>query len=200
MSDDSKDRPDPEVLLRQIEQQERRESQAKLKVFLGYASGVGKSYQCWMRPAVAARGGEDVVVARPNLNTRPRSSAWRPKPRSSLRSKGMEPRLWISRRSCAVIRGWSSLTALLTRIRLGARNPQRWMDISDILRKGISVIASVNLQYIDELKDEVEAITGKRARDGIPRSFLDSADDIVLVDCPAAGAPEEESSCPGCAR
>ncbi len=73
-----------------------------------------------------------------------------------------------------------------------ARNPQRWMDINEILRNGISVITSVNLQYIDELKDEVEAFTGKRARDGIPRSFLDSADDIVVVDSPAAGAPEEE--------
>ncbi len=87
MSDDSKDRPDPEVLLRQIEQQERRKRQAKLKVFLGYASGVGKSYQMLDEARRRRERGEDVVVGATQSKYTPRSSASCPKPRSSLHWK-----------------------------------------------------------------------------------------------------------------
>ena len=62
MPDERVDRPDPEVLLRQIEQQEHRKRRAKLKVFLGYASGVGKSYQMLDEARRRRERGEDVVV------------------------------------------------------------------------------------------------------------------------------------------
>ena len=72
----------------------------------------------------------------------------------------------------------------------GSPNAHRWQDVEQLLDAGISVITSVNLQYLEKLQDEVERITGKRASCTIPRGFLDrSADEIVVVDAPAIGKP-----------
>jgi two-component system sensor histidine kinase KdpD len=67
----------------------------------------------------------------------------------------------------------------------GCRNSQRWQDVEQLLDAGVSVITSVNLQYIRELQGEVERITGKQATQSIPKSFLESADEIAIVDAPA---------------
>ena len=68
----------------------------------------------------------------------------------------------------------------------GSPNAHRWQDVEQLLDAGISVITTVNLQYLEKLQDEVERITGKRASCTIPRGFLDgSADEIVVVDAPA---------------
>ena len=68
----------------------------------------------------------------------------------------------------------------------GSPNAHRWQDVEQLLEAGISVITTVNLQYLEKLRDEVERITGKRAPYSIPRGFLDSsADEIVVVDAPA---------------
>jgi two-component system sensor histidine kinase KdpD len=193
MPDDSRDRPDPEVLLRQIEQQERSKRQAKLKVFIGYASGVGKSYQMLDEARRRRERGEDVVVGATQSKYTPEvqrlvSEAEIIPPMERDGAKALDVEAIVDRHPEVVV-----IDGLACGNPPWARNPQRWMDIDEILRTGICVITSVNLQYIDELKDEIEAVTGTRARDGIPRSFLDSADDIVVVDSPAAGAPEEES-------
>jgi len=66
----------------------------------------------------------------------------------------------------------------------GAANPSRWQDVEQLLKAGISVISSVNIQYIDELRERVEKITGKRVSQTVPRSFLNAADEIVVVDAP----------------
>ncbi len=71
----------------------------------------------------------------------------------------------------------------------GCKNPHRWQDVEALLKAGISVLTTVNVQYLENLQDEVERITGKRAQYIIPREFLNnSADEITVVD-----APSEES-------
>jgi two-component system sensor histidine kinase KdpD len=68
----------------------------------------------------------------------------------------------------------------------GSLNPHRWQDVEQLLEARISVVTTINLQYLEKLRDEVERITGKRASCSIPRGFLDSsADEIVVVDAPA---------------
>jgi two-component system sensor histidine kinase KdpD len=67
----------------------------------------------------------------------------------------------------------------------GSRNPTRWRDVEDLLEAGIKVVASINIQYIAEFGDQVEAITAKRAAETVPVAFLQSADEIELVDAPA---------------
>ena len=73
----------------------------------------------------------------------------------------------------------------------GSRYAQRWQEIEELLQAGISVITSINLQYIDEMQVEVACITGKRPAETVPLSFLKRADDIEIVDAPAR---EEQSS------
>jgi two-component system sensor histidine kinase KdpD len=66
----------------------------------------------------------------------------------------------------------------------GSPHASRWEDVKDLLDAGISVISSVNIQYIDDLQERVARITGKVAKQTVPRSFLNSADEIVVVDAP----------------
>ena len=69
----------------------------------------------------------------------------------------------------------------------GSPNAHRWQDVEQLLDAGISVITTVNVQYVEKLRGEIEQITGKRASCCIPRGFLDdNADEIVVVDAPAA--------------
>jgi two-component system sensor histidine kinase KdpD len=67
----------------------------------------------------------------------------------------------------------------------GARNAKRYEDVKELLAAGISVITSINLQYIAEFQDAVAAITGKKVAHSVPRKFLEHADEIVVVDAPA---------------
>jgi two-component system sensor histidine kinase KdpD len=81
----------------------------------------------------------------------------------------------------------------------GSSNPSRWQDVAQLLKSGISVITSVNIQYIDELRERVEKLTGKRVSQTVPRSFLNTADEIVVVDAPpemCIGRAEEDAADP----
>jgi two-component system, OmpR family, sensor histidine kinase KdpD len=69
-----------------------------------------------------------------------------------------------------------------------SRNRHRWQDVEELLAAGINVVGSVNLQYIDDQREAVEKITGKRVTQTIPRAFLNTADEIVMVDAPADAA------------
>jgi two-component system sensor histidine kinase KdpD len=66
----------------------------------------------------------------------------------------------------------------------GSKHPHRWLDVEDLLSAGVSVITSVNLQYVEERQAQIRAITGKAVRESVPESFLRTADEIELVDAP----------------
>jgi two-component system sensor histidine kinase KdpD len=78
----------------------------------------------------------------------------------------------------------------------GSRNPTRWQDVQQILDSTIKVIGSINIQYVAELREQVEAITGKHVTETVPVSFINNADEIELVDAPPVepmqGSPDEE--------
>ena len=76
----------------------------------------------------------------------------------------------------------------------GSRNAHRWQDVEELLAAGISVVGSVNLQYIDDQREAVERITGKKVTQTIPRAFLNTADEIVIVDTPPTEASASLSS------
>jgi two-component system sensor histidine kinase KdpD len=69
----------------------------------------------------------------------------------------------------------------------GLRNPTRWQDAQQLVSAGIKVIGSINIQYVEELREQAEAITGKHVTETVPISFIKSADEIEIVDAP----PEE---------
>ena len=94
----------------------------------------------------------------------------------------------------------------------GSPHASRWEDVNELLDAGISVISSINIQYIDDLQERVARITGKSVKQTVPRSFLNSADEIVVVDAPpemciarrdgqiGGARPARRKSSPNCAK
>jgi two-component system, OmpR family, sensor histidine kinase KdpD len=186
-------RPTPEQLLEQIELEERRKRRGRLKVFLGYAGGVGKSFQMLDEGRRRTQRGEDVVVCA-------LQPAYPPEIQEVLRKLEVIPTVKTGDAEAidvdAVIQRHPQV-ALIDGLAYdnppGSRNAHRWQDVEQLLNSGISVVTTVNLQYLEKLQDEIERITGTRAEFTIPRGFLDrSADEIVVVDAPAPEAPARE--------
>src|SRR6202790_232665 len=183
---DSSQRPSPDQLLAQIQFEERRKRRGQLKVFLGYAAGVGKSFQMLDEGRRRRERGEDVVVcaAQPEYPAEIQAILQQLEVIPTLKSGESEsingPEVIRRHPQVALVDG------LAYENPLGSANAHRWQDVEQLLEGGISVITTVNLQYLEKLRDEVERITGKRAAYCIPRGFLDnSADEIVVVDAPA---------------
>jgi two-component system sensor histidine kinase KdpD len=186
MPNDSLRRPNPDELLAQIQFEERRSRRGRLKVFLGYTSGVGKSFQMLDEGRRRRERGEDVVVCA----AQPRYPA---EIEAVLHGFEIIPTLKTADAESidvpAVIRRHPQV-ALIDGLAYdnppGSLNAHRWQDVEQLLEACISVITTINLQYLEKLRDEVERITGKRPACSIPRGFLDSsADEIVVVDAPA---------------
>lgn len=181
-------RPDPEELLRRVQAGERRERRGRLKVFLGYASRVGKSFRMFDEGRRRKMRGQDVVVGAVQ-------SALDPGMESVLANFEIIPP--ITERHAGRTYEVIDLSALFRRhpetVLIdglaydnppGSRNPHRWQDVDELLDRGIAVITAVNLQHIAEKQEEVERITAKRAANSIPQAFLAEADEIEVVDAP----------------
>jgi len=162
----------------------------RLKVFLGYGPGTGKSFRMLDEARRRKERGQDVVIgALP-----------------SQLPAGIEPLLncleitpTVDREGVPVI----DVPAILRRhpqvcIIDGlaydspwGRHIHRWQDVDELLSAGINVVASVNLKYIEDQRAKVEKLTGEKVTETIPRDFLNTADEIVVVDAPTEGAPPE---------
>lgn len=186
------DRPDPDALLRRVQQEEARSKRGKLKVFFGFAPGVGKTYRMLQvaRDLVSDRK-LDVVVGIVEDHRRADTAAM---------ALGLE---LLSKRK-AEHRGRTldefDLDAALVRkpaVLLvdelahtnapGSRHPKRWQDVEELLEAGIDVLTTMNVQHVESLNDIIAQITHVRVRETVPDSVLDQADAIELVDV----APEE---------
>ena len=185
MPDTEHRRPSPDQLLKQVEAEERRESRGRLKIFLGYASGVGKSFRMFDEGRRRKSRGEDVVVAA----TQPSESA---SVEELLRDLEVIPARVDNGIDAidveAVLRRRPQvclIDGLAYRNPPGSKNAQRWQDVEELLAAGISVVTSINLQYIQEKQSQIEAIRGKKVNDSVPESFIRAADEIELVDAPA---------------
>jgi two-component system sensor histidine kinase KdpD len=181
-------RPDPDALLAQVEAEERRKGRGKLKVFFGYAAGVGKTYA--MLEAARRRKAEGVDVVAGYVETHGRAE-------TDALLEGLEV---IPRRQ-AEYRGASfqemDLDAVLARkpqLALvdelahtnapGSRHPKRWQDVEELLAAGVDVYTTLNVQHLESLNDVIAQITGIVVRETVPDSVLDEATEIALVDLP----------------
>jgi two-component system sensor histidine kinase KdpD len=190
-------RPNPEDLLRQLEADQRNERRGRLKVFLGYASRVGKSQRMLHEGLRRKQRGQDVVVGA----IQPIVPA---DVEEILHKLEVIPTVhWVHAGQPyevidlpALFRrhpGVCLIDGLAYDNPPGSRNLKRWQDVKELLDRGISVITAVNLQHIEEQQPTVERITGKRATQCIPQAFLAEADEIEVVDAP----PEELHPAPG---
>src|SRR5216117_1055547 len=157
--------PSPEQLLKRVEAEEHHEVRGKLKVFLGYASGVGKSFRMLDEGRRRKMRGEDVVVAAIQ-------SSAPPEVQELLKHFEVIP-LQADLGAPAI-----DIAAVLR------RHPEVWQEVEELLAAGISVITSINLQYVREKQPQVEAIRGRSAKESVPEAFLLKADEIEIVDAP----------------
>jgi len=178
-------RRDPERILAEIHREEQRQKRGRLKVFLGYASGVGKSAKMFEEGRRRRQRGEDVVVGATQPERSPEIqellTAFEIIPTRNVSGKDVLNMEQILRRRPQVV----IIDGLAYDNPADYRRIHRWQEIDELLQAGISVMTSVNLQYIEEMQGEVESITGKRPAETVPLSFLKSADDIEVVDAPA---------------
>jgi two-component system, OmpR family, sensor histidine kinase KdpD len=181
-------RPDPEELLRRVQDTERRESRGRLKIFLGYASRVGKSFRMFDEGRRRKERGQDVVVGALQSGVTPDIAEILTRleivPTISTKHAG---RTYEVMDMAALFRRHPQVClvdGLAYDNPPGSRNPQRWQDVGELLDRGIAVISAVNLQHIREQQVDVERITGKRAANSIPEEFLHEADEIEVVDAP----------------
>lgn len=177
-------RPTPEEMLRLCEAEEDIKARGRLKVFLGYASGVGKSFRMFDEGRRRKERGEDVVIGAIQPKTSGEVAEIIPKIEVvPLRYVGESPLMDVP---ALVARhpGVCLVDGLAYDNPPGSQNSSRWEDVRDLLAAGVSVITTINIQYIAELRDRVEALTRKHVGQTVPRSFLYNADEIVVVDAP----------------
>jgi two-component system sensor histidine kinase KdpD len=182
MADAERRRPDPDRLLKQVEAEERGNKRGHLKIFLGYASGVGKSLRMLDEGRRRKLRGQDVVVGATQACASPEVQkildsleVLAPRVVNGVPTIDMEALLRRHPEVCLI-------DGLAYRNPPGSKHPQRWQDVEELREAGISVITSINLQYIAERQREIEAIRGKTVSDSVPESFIQTADEIEVVD------------------
>src|SRR5882757_3174046 len=175
-------RPSPEALL----QQAARESRGRLKIFLGAAPGVGKTYEMLTTAQAKRAEGVDVVVGVVETHGRKETEALL----DGLEVLPRKPTIYVNR----ILSEFDIDAAILRRPGLvlvdelahtnipGSRHAKRYLDVEELLENGIDVYTTVNIQHIESLNDVVAQITGVRVRETVPDSILDRADAVELVD------------------
>ena len=177
-------RPSPDALLKAARREERR--LGKLKIFMGAAPGVGKTYEMLQQARARKKDGYDIVVGVVETHGRKETEALLdgleivPRRRFEYKGQGLEEMdldAIIARRPQIVL-----VDELAHTNATGSRHPKRYLDVEELLNRGINVYTTVNIQHIESLNDVVAQITGVRVRETVPNSILDRADAIELVD------------------
>jgi len=185
------DRPNPDSLLRRVQAEEARDARTILKVFFGYAPGVGKTYKMLESALRLKAQGVDVAVGCVETHGRPETAALLEGleilPRREVAYRGTTLAEFDLDRALARKPKVLLLDELAHTNAPGSRHKKRWQDVLELLESGIEVHTTLNVQHIESLNDVVSQITYVRVRETVPDSILERADEIELVDLP----PEE---------
>ena len=181
-------RPSPEAMLKLAQSEEVTAELGKLKIFLGYAAGVGKTYGMLEAARLRKKEGRDVVVGYVESHGRSETDALleglEVLPRKEVRYmevalQEMDLDAILSRKPQIVL-----VDELAHSNAPGSRHEKRWQDVEEILAAGIDVYTSVNIQHFESLNDVVAQITGITVRETVPDRLLDLAFEIKLIDIP----------------
>ena len=179
---DREARPSPEALLDAAT----REGRGRLKIFLGAAPGVGKTYEMLLSAQAKRREGVDVVVGVVETHGRRETetllSGLEVVSKHEIDYKGhrlaeMDIDAILRRRPGLVL-----VDELAHTNAPGSRHPKRYLDVEELIAAGIDVYTTLNIQHVESLNDVVARITRIRVRETVPDSILDQADDIEVVD------------------
>lgn len=179
-------RANPEEILRKLQAQETDSSRGHLKIFFGYAAGVGKTYAMLKAAGDAKENGRDVVVGYVEPHARPQTLALlaglEQLPTMSVNHKGMTLQEFDLDEA---LRRKPSLLLVDELAHSNAetcRHKKRYQDVEELLKAGIDVYTTINVQHIESLNDIVASITGVMVRERIPDKVFDRADQVELVD------------------
>ncbi|MCQ4295161.1 sensor histidine kinase KdpD [Pseudomonas stutzeri] len=165
-----------------------REGRGRLKVFLGSAPGVGKTYAMLQAAQRQKRLGCDLRVGVVETHGRAETEAM-------LVGLPEQPLIRSEYRGITLVEmDLDGLLAVRPRVVLvdelahsnapGSRHSKRWQDVLELLEAGIDIYTTVNVQHLESLNDQVRAITGIQVRETVPDWILQEADDILLIDLP----------------
>jgi two-component system sensor histidine kinase KdpD len=177
-------RPTPEALLDAARREDARVG--RLKIFVGAAPGVGKTYEMLQTARTRQKDGYDVIVGVVETHGRKETEALlgglESMPRKSIDYRGqalteMDLDAIIARQPQIVL-----VDELAHTNAPGSKHPKRYLDVLELLERGISVYSTVNIQHIESLNDVVAQITHVRVRETVPDSVFNRADDVKLVD------------------
>ena len=184
-------RPDPDQVLERVTAEAERERRAKLRIFFGFAPGVGKTYRMLQVARDLVRQHVDVVVGAVETHGRYDTGGLLlgleilPRRKLDYRGKAMEEfdlDAALARKPAVLI-----LDELAHTNVPGMRHTKRWQDALELLHAGIDVYTTLNVQHVESLNDVVAQITRVQVRETVPDSVLERADTVELVDI----SPEE---------
>ncbi len=180
-------RPDPDALLAQVKVEAERK-RGRLKVFLGAAAGVGKTYAMLEAAHLQQRAATDVVVGVIETHGRAETEALldglEVLPRRSIAHGGVTLTEFDLDGALARHPALILVDELAHTNAPGSRHVKRWQDVEELLDAGIDVYAAMNVQHLESLNDVVARITHVRVRETVPDAVLEQADEIELVDLP----------------
>lgn len=183
MPADQNDRPSPEALLREAAQ----EGRGRLKIFLGAAPGVGKTYEMLTEGAARKKAGADVIIGVVETHGRAETQALveglSVMPRKQVDYQGrtlseMDVDKILARRPQLVL-----VDELAHTNAPGCRHAKRWQDVEELLAAGIDVFSTINIQHIESLNDVVASFTKVRVRETVPDRIVEEAE-LEVVDIP----------------
>lgn len=179
---ETRSRPSPDALLEHAE----RETRGRLKIVLGAAPGVGKTYEMLLSGRARRADGVDVVIGVVETHGRKETEAlvegFEIIPRISVaykdrRLEEMDIDAILARRPALVLVDELAHTNVV-----GSRHPKRYLDVQELLSAGIDVYTTLNIQHVESLNDVVAQITRIRVRETVPDSIIDRADDVEIID------------------
>lgn len=177
--------------MRSLKDVEERQRQGKLKIFLGAAAGVGKTFAMLSEAQEQRERGADVVIGVIETHGRKETEALteglEQLPLREFEYKGTRLKEFdldgaLARRPSLIL-----VDELAHSNAHGSRHSKRWQDIDELLKAGIDVFTALNIQHLESLKDVVAQVTGVLVRETVPDSIVERADEIEVIDVP----PEE---------
>ena len=179
-------RPDPDILLARVQDEERRKHRGKLKIFLGYIAGVGKTYEMLQAAHLRKREFVDVRIGFIETHGRPETEALVQGLEVIPRKMTEYRNVTLSEMDLDAILEISPQLVLVDELAHtnapGSRHLKRYQDVEELLDSGIDVYTTLNVQHIESLNDVVAQITGVIVSEKVPDRVIDEAAEIELVD------------------